>query len=68
MAKTQTVKFDLDGEILEEIVVLIDDENRPNSMLQIRDIENRIITEHGKRPKLIFVMTQRDDRSIYKFD
>ena len=68
MAKTQTVKFDLDGEILEEIVVLIDDENRPNSMLQIRDIANRIIAEHGKRPKLIFVMTQRDDRSIYKFD
>ena len=68
MAKTQTVKFDLDGEILEEIVVLIDDENRPNSMLQIRDIENRIIAKHGKRPKLIFVMTQRDDRSIYKFD
>ena len=26
MAKTQTVKFEIDGEILEEIVVLIDDE------------------------------------------
>ena len=68
MAKTQTVKFEIDGEILEEIVVLIDDENRPNSMKQIAEIENRIIKEHGKRPKLIFVMTQRDDRSIYKFD
>jgi len=68
MAKTQTVKFELDGEILEEIVVLIDDENRPNSMKIISEIENMIIKEHGKRPKLIFVMIQRDDRSIYKFD
>ena len=67
MAKTQTVKFELDGEILEEIVVLIDDENRPNSMKTISRIENEIIAKHGKRPKLIFVMTQRDDRSIYKF-
>ena len=68
MAKTQTVKFELDGEILEEIVVLIDDENRPNSMKTISEIENRIIKEYGKRPKLIFAMTQRDNRSIYKFD
>jgi len=68
MAKTQTVKFELDGEILEEIVVLIDDENRPNSMIKIKEIENRIISDYGKRPKLIFVMTQRDDRSIYKFN
>jgi len=67
MTKTQTVKFELDGEILEEIVVLIDDENRPNSIKTISRIENEIIAEHGKRPKLIFVMTQRDDRSIYKF-